>query len=159
MDNTVEVKIFSTGPEIREALEAGEIDFGTLDAQPAILANNNGTPFICGVPIGHGNVDLDSIIKKLCHKTQLSHLILEMCFPYANTFSRFPESMPNLLNQKTFQLSDFPYVDPNYPLENYYTYNGKHLEELIVIQKQSVEESTRTLKHLLKQYDNPTISL
>lgn len=41
---TVEVKTFSTGPEIREALEAGEIDFGTLGAQPAILANNNGTP-------------------------------------------------------------------------------------------------------------------
>lgn len=124
-----------------------------------IVCKQHGTPFICGVPIGHGNIDLDSIIKKLCHKTQLSHLILEMCFPYANTFSRFPDSMTDLLNQKTFQLSDFPYIDPNYPLENYYTYNGKHLEELIAIQKQAVEESTLTLKHLLKQYDNTTISL
>lgn len=82
-----------------------------------------------------------------------------MCFPYANTFSQFPNSLTNLLNQKTFQLSDFPYIDSKYPLENYYTYDGKHLEELITLQKQSVEESTRTLKHLLKQYDNTTISL
>ena len=122
-----------------------------------IVCRQNGKLFICGVPIGHGNIDLDSIIKKLCNKTQLSHLILEMCFPYANTFSQFPASMTDLLSQNTFRLEDFPYIDSEYPLENYYTYDGKHLEELIDIQKQAVAESTRALKYLLKQYDNATI--
>ena len=40
----IEVVKFDTGSEIKEALEAGQITFGSIGAQPAILANNNGTP-------------------------------------------------------------------------------------------------------------------
>lgn len=40
----IEVVKFDTGGEIKEALEAGEITFGSLGAQPILLANNNGTP-------------------------------------------------------------------------------------------------------------------
>ena len=39
----IELETFDTGPAIKEALEAGELTFGSLGAQPTILANNNGT--------------------------------------------------------------------------------------------------------------------
>lgn len=124
-----------------------------------IVCKQNGHPFVCGVPLGKGNVDLDSIIKKLCEQTKLSHLILEMCFPYASSFSRIPDSESDLFRKTTFQVRDIPYRDTNYPLENYYTYDGKYLEELIFSQKLAVAESTKKLKSLLKKYDTDTTTL
>lgn len=45
---------------------------------------------VCGVPAGTGNINLESCLKTMMDKSNLTRLVVEMCYPYCAQFKRTP---------------------------------------------------------------------
>ncbi|PAF43128.1 sugar phosphate isomerase [Helicobacter sp. 11S02629-2] len=108
------------------------------------------TPYVCGVPLGEGNIDIKSCLKVLLD-SGLKTINLEVCFPYCATFKReIGTGGVTKLGEGSFKLEKplFPYLKA---LEYYYPQSVKkeYLEKLLVTQKEGVIKSMKHLQKLL----------
>lgn len=108
---------------------------------------------VCGVPIGTGNIDLDTCFKTLVEESSLTRINIEMCFPYATHFKREPGAGGVFkVGEGAFKVEQPPY-DYNVikPLDYYYP--PEHLlEQMIEDQAKGVEQCARYTLALRDKY-------
>lgn len=107
-------------------------------------------PYVCGVPLGDGSLDIKTCIKIL--KDQgLERINIEQCFPYCATFKRekgtggIKELGKGSFKIKVPLFKDLKAMQYYYPQE----ISNEHLEKLLNFQKQGCEKSVEYLKSII----------
>lgn len=106
---------------------------------------------VCGVPIGTGNIDLDTCFKILVEESPLTRINIEMCFPYCTRFKREAGAGGVYeVGEGAFKVEQPPYdYDEIKPLDYYYP--PAHLmDQMIEDQARGVEQC---VKHTLALRD------
>lgn len=127
-----------------------------------IIVEDKSAPYgyvVCGVPVGKGNIDLDTCFKILVENSPVERINMEMCFPYCATFKREPGTGGvHKVGEGAFKVGEAPY-DRNIvePLEYYYPHKAKNmteefLNEMMEDQLKGAEEGFKKLKALRDKY-------
>lgn len=108
--------------------------------------------FVCGVPIGKGNLPLKECLDILMDKSTLQRINIESCFPYCAQFKRsIGTGGVYELGKGAFKIEKAPY-DTNiiHPLQYYYPHevSKELLEKMIKDQFENLKESVKVLKKL-----------
>ncbi len=111
---------------------------------------------VCAVPLGEGNIDLDTTFKIMVEKSDIKRINLESCFPYCGQFKRSPGAGGVFeVGKGTFKIEKKLYdYDLIKPLQCYYPHEVSEelLEELIVKQIEVVKAGAKYLKKLRDKY-------
>ena len=115
-----------------------------------IVFKEDDIEYVCGVPIGEGNIDIKSCIKIL-KQHGLKHLNIEQCYPYCSTFKRdLGTGGVNSLDNGAFKIEQ-PLFDGLKAMQYYYPHEVSNdwLNKLLELQKIGVIKSLNHLKTLL----------
>ena len=108
-------------------------------------------PVICGMPLGKGNIDLGAIYHAIQTGTELDHMILEICSPYASPFRRERgTSSVGKIGEGTFKTEPLPFAKKIAEPLDYYNYEGKYLPILLWEQYKNLQESLSYLQQLIR---------
>lgn len=111
---------------------------------------------VCGVPLGEGNIDLETLYKLMLDISPLTKVNVESCFPYCAQFKREPGTGGVFkVGTGAFEVKESPFSHlPISPLQYYYPHeiSSSVLEELILKQTLGVEQSVLFLKKLRDKY-------
>lgn len=125
-----------------------------------IIVEDKDAPYgyvVCGVPVGEGNIDLDTCFKIMVEKSPLTRINMEMCFPYCTSFKREPGTGGvTTVGEGAFKVENAPY-DRNIikPLEYYYPHKAvseEFLEKMMEDQIKGAEKGFKALKALRDKY-------
>lgn len=108
--------------------------------------------FVCGVPIGKGNLPLEECFKILMDKSTIQRINIESCYPYCAQFKRsIGTGGVSKLGLGAFKIEKAPY-DTNtiHPLQYYYPHevSKELLEKMIIDQFENLKKSVEFLKKL-----------
>ncbi|MGL5123604.1 MAG: sugar phosphate isomerase/epimerase family protein [Fusobacteriaceae bacterium] len=111
---------------------------------------------VCGVPLGEGNIDLDSLYKLMLETSSLTKVNIEICYPYCAQFKREPGTGGVFkVGKGAFKVEPAPFEHLQInPLQYYYPHEISEsvLEELIQKQIDGVEKSVDFIKKLRNKY-------
>lgn len=110
---------------------------------------------VCGMPLGRGNIDIDTAMQILVEDSHVSHINLGTCFPYCATFKREPGVGGASDFVGSFTLSDPPFSRTLVaPMDYYSPHNSSKeaLELLLDAQLIGLEGSITVLKGLRDKY-------
>lgn len=111
---------------------------------------------VCGVPLGEGNIDLESLYKVMIENSSLTKVNIEMCYPYCAQFKREPGTGGVFkVGTGAFKVEEAPFENLQIkPLQYYYPHEISEsiLEELIQKQILGVEKSVHFIKKLRDKY-------
>ncbi|PAF49333.1 sugar phosphate isomerase [Helicobacter sp. 13S00401-1] len=124
----------------------------TTHCKDHIVFVEDDTPYVCGVPLGEGHIEVAKCVKILLD-SGLRRINVEQCFPYCATFKREPGTGGvNELGKGAFKLEKplFPFLKA---LEYYYPQSIKeeYLERLLILQKEGAKKSVEHLKKILEE--------
>ncbi|MFT5700981.1 MAG: sugar phosphate isomerase/epimerase [Desulforhopalus sp.] len=106
--------------------------------------------YVCGVPLGDGNINLDECFNHLVHNSSLTRIVHEMCYPYCSPFRRAPGTGGvHSLGSGAFSIESPLYTD--LAPDHYYhphEVSNELLEELIDSQDKGVKKGVAVLKAL-----------
>ncbi len=86
---------------------------------------------VCGVPAGTGNIDLRSVLEVILDQSQITRLIVEMCYPYCAQFKRSPGAGGiSAVGEGCFKVEK-PLFDPELVQPRGYYYPQEVSEELL----------------------------
>lgn len=78
-------------------------------------------PVVCGVPLGRGSIDLETVFRILVEESQANTIGLETCFPYCATFKREVGTGGSHSFQGAFSITDPPFPrELIAPMQYYY---------------------------------------
>lgn len=105
--------------------------------------------YVCGVPVGEGNINIKRCIEIL-KENGLKHLNIEQCYPYCATFKREigtggVSKMDGAFEIKKPLFNDLKAMQYYYPQE----VSKEALEKLLILQKQGVINSVKYLKSII----------
>ncbi|MCE3047023.1 sugar phosphate isomerase/epimerase family protein [Helicobacter kayseriensis] len=114
-----------------------------------IVLVEEGVHYICGVPLGEGNLEIQRCIEIL-KSYGLSHLNVEQCFPYCATFKR-PKGTGGVwkVGEGAFKVREALFKDLR-ALQYYYPQevSQESLDKLLFAQKEGCKRSIAYLKRL-----------
>ena len=117
-----------------------------------IVFQEDGMDYICGVPLGDGNLDIKGCLDILS-KCGLDRINVEQCFPYCATFKReVGTGGVKKLGEGAFKLEK-PLFNDLKAMQYYYPQevSMECLERLLQLQKEGCEKSVKFLKNLVKK--------
>lgn len=78
-------------------------------------------PVVCGVPLGQGSIDLETVYRVLVEESRATTIDLEMCYPYCATFKRATGTGGSDTLRGTFSIKNPPFPrDVIGPMQYYY---------------------------------------
>lgn len=115
-----------------------------------IVFVEDGTEYVCGVPLGEGNLDIKTCIEIL-KKEGLDRINIEQCYPYCATFKREKGTGGvKELGKGSFKIEkplfkDLKAMQYYYPQE----VSQECLERLLKLQKEGCEKSIKYLRSII----------
>lgn len=106
--------------------------------------------YVCGVPLGEGNIDIEASIQIL-KSHGLGHLNVEQCFPYCATFKREKGcGGVHSTGEGAFKLEK-PLFDELKAMQYYYPQevSSQSLDKLLKLQKEGCQRSVKYLQELV----------
>lgn len=118
-------------------------------AKDHIVFNEDGVNYVCGVPLGDGNIDIKALIKIL-KNNGLTRINIEQCYPYCATFKREKGCGGVSEFKGAFKLEK-PLFDELKAMQYYYPQevSKEILEKLLNLQKEGVIKSVKYIQKLL----------
>ncbi|HEG8164570.1 TPA: hypothetical protein SFZ87_001667, partial [Campylobacter coli] len=108
------------------------------------------TKYVCGVPLGEGNLDIKTCVEIL-KQAGLDRINVEQCYPYCATFKR-EEGAGGVkeLGKGAFKIEK-PLFNDLKAMQYYYPQevSKEHLERLLILQKEGCERSVKYLKSII----------
>ncbi|TEY02658.1 sugar phosphate isomerase/epimerase [Campylobacter sp. US33a] len=115
-----------------------------------IVFIEDGIEYVCGVPLGEGNIDIKACVEIL-KQAGLERINIEQCYPYCATFKR-EKGVGGVseLGKGTFKIEK-PLFKGLKAMQYYYPQevSKEHLEKLLKLQKEGCEKSVKHLKEIL----------
>lgn len=112
----------------------------------------NAAYYVRGTSLGKGNIDLKSICNILYEKSTLTRCIVELCHPYASSFKR-PKGTGGVsqLGKGAFSIGKPLFTSRDIKPEQYYTYDGERLPELMDMQLHNFETAASFFKNIFHE--------
>ena len=127
----------------------------TVHLKDSIVCKCEDKYYVSGAPLGQGSIDIKNACKILYEKSTLTRFVVEICHPYASTFKR-PIGTGGIkeLGQGAFEVKE-PFFPPEEvrPID-YYTYDGKLLDEIMSIQMQLFKEAVQFFHTICEEIEN-----
>lgn len=113
-------------------------------------------PVVCGVPLGHGSIDLSEAYRILIENSRTENINLELCYPYCSTFKR-PRGTGGIVSfTGAFTIKEPPFAnDLLPPLKYYYPHEaGESISEMLIErQLKDLWTSAIELRGLRNEYE------
>ncbi|MBZ7928668.1 sugar phosphate isomerase/epimerase family protein [Campylobacter molothri] len=115
-----------------------------------IIFNEDGVDYVCGVPLGEGNIDIKACIEILKNEG-LDRINIEQCYPYCANFKREKGTGGvDKLGEGAFKIEK-PLFKGLKAMQYYYPQevSNEHLEKLLRLQKEGCKKSVKYLKSII----------
>ena len=120
-------------------------------AKDHIVFAEDGINYVCGVPLGEGNINIKALLQIL-KKQGLERINIEQCYPYCATFKRELGCGGVSEFKGAFKLEK-PLFEDLKAMQYYYPQevSKEALERLLLLQKEGVKKSIKHIKSLIKE--------
>ena len=118
-----------------------------------IIIEDRGEYKVCGVPLGQGNIDIDSCFRILYEKSALTRINIEQTYPFLSVFKREKGTGGvNHVGEGAFKIEKPVFDFKEHSPDAYYFPSDEYLQDIIKAQERGLIESVEYMKMIRSRY-------
>ena len=118
-----------------------------------IIIEDRGEYKVCGVPLGQGNIDIDSCFSILFEKSTLTRINIEQTYPFLSVFKREKGTGGvKEVGEGAFEVKKAVFNFKEHTPNGYYFPSEEYLPDIIKAQEKGLVESVAHMKKIRDRY-------